>query len=85
MSCIESPESVHLSPVPVVELDVDSQLLQGDVSVAPEGDLHHLPHQLIQLALHLLDDRQIVCVLGVLALQLPQTAIHRLLQGARAV
>lgn len=59
-----------LSPVPVIQLNLDGQLLQGDVGVVPEGNLHHLPDQLVQLALQLLDDGQVVCVLRILALKL---------------
>lgn len=73
------------SPVPVVELYLDGQVLQGDVGVTPEGDLRHLFHQLIQLALQLLDDRQVVCVLGILALKLLQTVVYSLVQGRGAV
>lgn len=40
-----------LLPVPVIQLNLDGQLLQGDVGVVPEGNLHHLPDQLVQLAL----------------------------------
>lgn len=69
-----------LSPVPVIELNVDSQLLQGDVGAVPEGNLHHLSDQLLQLALQLLDDRQVICVLCILALKLLQIVFYRLVQ-----
>ena len=74
----------RLSPVPVVELHVHGQGLQGDAAVLPEGDARHLPHQLVQLALQLLRDGQVVRVLGVLRLEVPQVALHRLVEGERA-
>lgn len=61
---------ITILPVPIIQLNLHSQLLQGDVGVAPEGNLHHLPDQLVQLALQLLDDGQVVCVLRILALKL---------------
>lgn len=76
---------LFVSPVPVVQLDLDGQLLQGDVGVLPEGDVPHLPDQLVQLALQLLDDGQVVGVLRVLALELLQIAFYRLVQRGRAV
>lgn len=65
-----------ISPIPVVEFDPASQRLQGDAGIAPERDLHHLFEQLIQLALQLLYDGQVVSVLRILALQMLQILIH---------
>lgn len=67
-------------PVPVIQLNLDGQLLQGDVAVVPEGDLHHLSDQLVQLALQLLDDGQVVRVLRILGLKLLQIVVYRLVQ-----
>ena len=67
-------------PVPVVQLNVDGQLLQGDVAVVPEGDLHHLSDQLVQLALQLLDDGQVVLMQRILGLKLLQIVVYRLVQ-----
>lgn len=57
-------------PIPIIQLDLDGQLIQGDVCVVPEGNLHHLPGQLLQLALQLLDDGQVVRMLRILLLKL---------------
>lgn len=71
---------IRSSPVPVIQLNLGGHLFQGDVAVVPEGNLHHLPDQLLQLALQLLDDRQVVCMLRVLGLKLLQIVIHCLVQ-----
>lgn len=65
-------------PVPIIQLDLDGQLIQGDVCVVPEGNLRHLPDQLLQLALQLLDDGQVVRMLRILLLKLLQVVLHRL-------
>lgn len=57
-------------PVPVIQLNLDGQPLQGDVAGVPEGNRHHLSDELIELALQLLDDGQVVCMLGILTLKL---------------
>lgn len=67
-------------PVPVIQLNLDGQFLQGDVCVVPKGNLHHLPDQLLQLALQLLDDGQVVRMLRILALKLLQIVVYRLVQ-----
>lgn len=71
---------ITVLPVPVIQLNRDGQFLQGDVGVVPEGNLHHLPDQLIQLALQLLDDGQVVRLLCVLALKLLQIVFYGLVQ-----
>lgn len=72
--------AITVLPVPVKQLNVDGQLLQGDVGVVPEGNLHHLSDQLVQLSLQLLDDGQVVRMLRILALKLLQIVIYRLVQ-----
>lgn len=72
--------TIPVLPVPVVKFNLPSKLIQGDVRVFPEGNLHHLSDQLIQLALQLLDDRQVVCMLSILALKLLQIVINCLVQ-----
>lgn len=67
-------------PVPIIQLNFNSELVQGDVGVVPEGNLHHLSDQLVQLALQFLDDRQVVCMLRVLALKLLQIVLYSLVQ-----
>lgn len=71
---------IAVLPVPVIQLNRDGQFLQGDVGVVPEGNLHHLPDQLIQLALQLLDDGQVVRLLCVLSLKLLQIVFYGLVQ-----
>lgn len=73
------------SPIPVIQLDLDSQHLQGDAGIAPERDLHHLFEQFIQLALQLLHNRQVIRTLSVLALQMLQILIDRQVQGGGTV
>ena len=72
-------------PVPVVELHLRGQGLQGDAAVVPEGDARHLLHQILQLALQLPGDGEVVRVLGVLHLQVLQVPLHRLVEGERTL
>lgn len=68
----------HHPPVKIKGLRLLSQLLQGNAGVGPEGHVRYESHQLVQLALQLLDDGHVVCLLLEGRLQLDQVLLHRL-------
>lgn len=66
----QTPEHIMLKchilehlPVEVKDLGLVGQVLQGNISVGPEGNINHQPHQLVQLALQLLNDGHVVRLL----------------------
>jgi len=69
------------TPVPVIEVNLNRQLLQRQLFILPEGDLSCLPDQIIQEPLQFLDNMQVVCLLCKHLLQDEQIWLCCLVQG----